>query len=74
MVIYLLKDALFALDRYSEFEDILKRIIKNDGNNIEAVASLSEMLSHRGEELEAIELIESAIEQDPSSLLVKLID
>lgn len=73
MVIHLLKDALFALDKYSEFENILKQIIENDGNNIEVIASLSEILSLRGEDVEALELIESAIEQDPSSLLVKLI-
>jgi tetratricopeptide (TPR) repeat protein len=73
IVIHLLKDGLFALDRYSEFEDILKQIIKIDNDNIEVIASLSEILSHRGEEVEAMNLIDSAIEQDPSSLLVKLI-
>ena len=72
MVIYLLKDALFALDRYSEFENILKQIIISDKNNIEVIASLSEILSHRGEDMEALELIESAIDQAPSSLLIKL--
>ena len=30
MVIHLLKDGLFALDRYSEIENILKQILKND--------------------------------------------
>ena len=73
MVIHLLKDGLFALDRYSEFEEILKRILKVDSDNIEVIASLSEIFSHRGENTEAIELIDSAIEQDPSSLIVKLI-
>ena len=73
MVIHLLKDGLFALDRYSEFEDILKRILKSDSDNIEVIASLSEIYSHRGENTEAIELIDSAIEQDPSSLIIKLI-
>jgi len=73
MVIHLLKDGLFALDRYSEFEDILKRILKSDSDNIEVIASLSEIYSHRGENSEAIELIDSAIEQDPSSLIIKLI-
>jgi len=73
MVIHLLKDGLFALDRYSEIEDILKQILKIDKDNIEVVASLSEILSHRGEDIEAMELIESAMEQDPTSLLVKLI-
>ena len=73
MVIHLLKDSLFALDRYSEIEDILKQILKIDKDNIEVIASLSEILSHRGEESEAIELIDSAIGQDPNSLIVKLI-
>ena len=73
MVIHLLKDGLFALDRYSEIEDILKHILKNDSDNIEVVASLSEIYSHRGENTEALELIDSALEQDPTSLIVKLI-
>ena len=73
MVIHLLKDGLFALDRYSEIENILKQILKNDSDNIEVIASLSEIYSHRGEDTEAIELIDSALEQDPTSLIVKLI-
>ena len=73
MVIHLLKDGLFALDRYSEIEDILKQILRIDKDNIEVIASLSEILSHRGEDLEAMELIDSAMEQDSTSLLVKLI-
>ena len=73
MVIHLLKDALFVLDRYSEIEDILKHILEIDKDNIEVIASLSEILSHRGEDIEALELIDSAMEQDPTSLLVKLI-
>ena len=73
MVIHLLKDGLFALDRYSEIENILKQILKNDSDNIEVIASLSEILSYRGEDVEAMELIDSAIEQAPNSLIVKLI-
>ena len=73
MVIHLLKDGLFVLDRYSEIEDILKQILKIDKDNIEVIASLSEILSHRGEDIQAMELIDSAMEQDPTSLLVKLI-
>ncbi len=73
MVIHLLKDSLFALDRYSEFEDILKHILKSDSDNIEVIASLSEIYSHRGENSEAVELIDSAIDQDPTSIIIKLI-
>ena len=61
------------MDRYSEIENILKQILKNDSDNIEVIASLSEIYSHRGENTEAIELIDSALEQDPKSLIVKLI-
>ena len=73
MVIHLLKDGLFALDRYAEIEDILKQILKNDSDNIEVIASLSEIYSHRGENTEAIELIDSVLEQDSTSIIVKLI-
>ena len=47
--------------------------MKRDNDNIEVIASLSEIYSHRGEEADAMELIDSALEQDPSSLIVKLI-
>jgi len=73
MVIHLLKDGLFALDRYSEIEEILKQILKNNGDNIEVIASLSEIYSHRGENADAMELIDTALEQDPTSIIVKLI-
>ena len=73
MVIHLLKDSLFALDRYPEMEVVLKQILKKDSDNIEVIASLSEIYLHRGQESEAMELIDSAIEQDPKSLIVKLI-
>ena len=52
-------------------EEIVNALLEKD--NIEVVASLSEILSHRGENIEAMELIDSALEQDPTSLLVKLI-
>ena len=47
--------------------------MKNNSDNIEVIASLSEIYSHRGENIDAIELIDSALEQDPTSLIVKLI-
>ena len=73
MVIHLLKDSLFALNRYSEFEDILKHILRQDPNNIEVIASLSEIYSHRGENEEALDFIDKALEKDSTSLIVKLI-
>jgi lipopolysaccharide biosynthesis regulator YciM len=73
MVIHLLKDALFALDRYPEMEGILKTILQNDSNNIEVIASLADIYAQRGENLEALEFIDSALEKDNTSLLVRLI-
>jgi lipopolysaccharide biosynthesis regulator YciM len=73
MVIHLLKDALFALDRYPEMEKILKTILQNDSNNIEVIASLADIYAQRGENSEALEFIDSALEKDNTSLLVRLI-
>ena len=73
MVIHLLKDALFALDRYPEMENILKTILQYDSNNIEVIASLADIFAQKGEHHEAIEFIDSALEKDNTSLLVRLI-
>ena len=73
MVIHLLKDALFTLDRYPEMENILKTILQNDSNNIEVIASLADIYAQRGENSEALEFIDSALEKDNTSLLVRLI-
>ena len=73
MVIHLLKDALFALDRYPEVESILRQITRKDPDNIEVLASLADFYAHRGDLQEALELIETALEKDSTSLLVRLI-
>ena len=73
MVIQLIKDALFELDRYSEFESILKNILEEDETNIDAVANLADIYAQRGELAEAVDLIDSKLNQDDKSLLVKLI-
>ena len=72
LVIHLLKDALFALERYPEIENILKQILGNDSDNIEVIASLADIYAQRGETDEAIELIDRALDKDPKSLIVKL--
>ena len=46
MVIYLLRDALFALDRYDELEHILRDIIDKDKNNSEVIATLADMVQN----------------------------
>ena len=73
LVIYLLKDALFVLDRFNEFEVILKNILKTDSNNLEVLASLADIHDQRGETSEALELIDLSKNKNEDSLLVKLI-
>ena len=73
MVIHLLKDALFALDRYNEIEIILKQILEKDSDNIDVIAALADYYDHRGDSNSALEIIDSGLEKDDSSLLVRLI-
>lgn len=73
MVLPRLKDALFALDRYNEIENILKKVLKTDSDNTEALAGLAEFYHNRGDSQEAIELIDSAMEKDDQSLMTHLI-
>ena len=73
MVIHLLKDALFALDRYDELEHVLKDIIEKDKNNSEVIATLADMYAHKGDLQNAIEIVDSGIKNDSDSLIIKLI-
>ena len=73
MVIHLLKDALFALDRYNELEQILKNIIKKDSNNSEVVATLADMYAHKGDLNNALEIVDSNMSETSDSLIIKLI-
>ena len=73
MVIHLLKDALFALDRYDELEYILKEIIENDSNNPEVTATLADMYAHKGDLKNALDLVNSNVNKDSNSLIIKLI-
>ena len=73
MVIHLLKDALFALDRYNELEQILKNIIQKDNNNYEVVATLADMYAHKGDLKNALEIVDSNMSETSDSLIIKLI-
>ena len=72
MVIHLLKDALFVLDRYDEFEGLLKNILELDPGNIEAIANLADIYYNRGETKEAIDIIDDAFDRGQDSLLFRL--
>ena len=73
MVIHLLKDALFALNRYDELEYILKEIIDKDHNNSEVIATLADMYAHKGDLDNALDIVNSSINKDSNSLIIKLI-
>ena len=49
LVLPLLKDALFALDRYSELELMLIKLNEKFPENIEILISLADYYSHKGE-------------------------
>ena len=73
LVLPLLKDALFALDRYSELVQILIKLNEKFPENIEILISLSDYYSHKGEFDKSLEMIEIAIEKDHESYLAQLI-
>ena len=73
MVIHLLKDALFALNRYNEIETILKEILDKDSDNVDVIASLADYYDHLGDSSSALEIIDRGLKKDDSSLLVRLI-
>ena len=73
MVIHLLKDALFALDRYDELEYILKEIMDQDENNSEVVATLADMYAHKGDLDNALDIVNTSVHKDSNSLIIKLI-
>ena len=74
VVLPLLKDALFALDRYSELEGILESLNKRFPDNIEILINLADYHSHKGEFDKSLEDISKAIDKDNSSYLAKLIE
>lgn len=73
LVLPLLKDALFAIDRYSELEDILSKLLKLYPNNIEILASLADYYSNKGDINKAIAIIDKEVNNNDHSLLIKLI-
>ena len=73
LVLPLLKDALFALDRYSELELMLIKLNEKFPENIEILISLADYYSHKGEFDKSLEMIEIAIEKDNKSYLAHLI-
>jgi len=69
LVLPLLKDALFVLNRYTELEEILVKLNNNFPDNIEIMASLADYYSHKGEVERAISLLNSSTEKHGSLIL-----
>ena len=61
LVLPFINVALFALDRYSEVEIILLKIIDKFPENTEVLASLADYYSNKGDFDKAIEIIEKAL-------------
>ena len=73
LVLPKIKDALFALNRFNEIEVVLREILKRDGDNVDALSSLADFYNQKGARKEAIDMIESAIEKQPDSLIANVI-
>ena len=72
-VLYLIKDALFTLDRYSEFEFILKDLIERDPRNFDALIDLADYYSSQGENQKSIFLLDSIKDVAKDSLLAQMV-
>ena len=73
LVLPKIKDALFALNRFNEIEEVLKEILKRDTDNVDALSSLADFYNQKGAKEKAIGMIESAIEKQPNSLIANAI-
>ena len=72
-VMHLIKDSLFALDRYSELEHILKDLVERDSNNISALITLADYYSLQGENEKSINLLDSLKGKEKESILPRMV-
>ena len=72
-VIHLIKDSLFALDRYSELEHILKDLIERDSDNISALIMLADYYSLQGENQKSVSLLDSLKGKEKESILAGMV-
>ena len=73
LVLPLIKDSLFVLNRFSELENILKQMYERFPNNVEILAALADYYSHKGEVDKAISILSSADIKEIDSILIDLI-
>jgi lipopolysaccharide biosynthesis regulator YciM len=72
-VIHLIKDSLFALDRYSELEHILNDLVERDSNNIAALITLADYYSLQGENEKSVNLLDSLKGKEKESILAGMV-
>ena len=72
-VMPLIKDSLFALDRYSELEHILKDLVDRDTSNISALINLADYYSLQGENEKSNSLLDSLKDEDKQSVLARMV-
>ena len=73
LVLPKIKDALFALNRFNEIEEVLKEILSKNPDNVNVLSSLADFYNQKGAHEDAIAIIESAIEKEPNSLIANII-
>ena len=67
-----IETALFDLGRYSEVEKFYRKVLENNPKDLNAGLRLANVLNEKGENKAAIELIDSFIDEDNTSVLVML--
>jgi lipopolysaccharide biosynthesis regulator YciM len=64
--------ALFDLGRFSEVEKFYQRALKNNPENLNALAKIANVLEEKGERQKALELVEDALNQYNDSIKLRL--
>ena len=72
LILATLEDALQALDRYDDIENILIKIKDKNSNNIDIISHLADFYANKGEIDKALITITSALEKNPDSLIGQL--
>ncbi len=66
------ESTLFELGRFSEAENFYRRILKNDGANLDATVRLANVLVEKGEERAAMNLVDETLNKSADSLPANL--
>ena len=67
-----IETALYDLGRYSEVEKFYKRMLDQNPGNLNALAHMANVLEEKGERLQALDLVDSAMEKSDNSVHIRL--